>query len=95
MRTPGVEDTAVRRGHRAGDLALENDSAVPTVDSTGRSDDRIILEGEVPSPVTPPGGCAFHPRCPHAEPKCEETPPPVQAVDGATSRCHFAEDFED
>ena len=68
-------------------------SAVPTVDSTGRSDDRIILEGEVPSPVTPPDGCAFHPRCPHAEPKCEETPPPVQAVDGATSRCHFAEDF--
>ncbi|HNY27499.1 MAG TPA: ABC transporter ATP-binding protein, partial [Candidatus Sumerlaeota bacterium] len=49
-------------------------SAVPVVDAeTGRK--RIVLEGDVPSPITPPQGCHFHPRCPEARPECREAYP--------------------
>ncbi len=48
-------------------------SAVPKIDEAGRK--RIILEGDVPSPIRPPPGCHFHPRCPHAMPVCRERYP--------------------
>jgi peptide/nickel transport system ATP-binding protein len=49
-------------------------SAVPVVDAeTGRK--RIVLEGDVPSPITPPQGCHFHPRCPEARPECRQAYP--------------------
>ena len=48
-------------------------SAVPQIDGTGRK--RIILQGDVPSPISPPPGCHFHPRCPHAMPVCHEQYP--------------------
>ncbi len=50
-------------------------SAVPKTDATGRT--RIVLEGDVPSPVAPPPGCHFHPRCRHALPVCREAYPGV------------------
>jgi peptide/nickel transport system ATP-binding protein len=42
--------------------------------------ERIILEGEVPSPVNPPSGCVFHARCPRARPECRNTVPPLREV---------------
>jgi oligopeptide/dipeptide ABC transporter ATP-binding protein len=44
------------------------------------SRERIVLEGEVPSPVNPPTGCTFHPRCPNAMPSCRTTVPQLQMV---------------
>jgi len=61
-------------------------AAVPRVDASGRK--RIILGGDVPSPVHPPAGCHFHPRCPDIMPQCRETYPPVTGVGaGRCVRC--------
>ncbi len=69
-------------------------SAVPPADPDVRME-RIILEGDVPSPSNPPSGCVFHPRCRHAEDVCRtEFPPMVDLGDGHLSRCHFAADLE-
>jgi oligopeptide transport system ATP-binding protein len=71
-------------------------SAVPQPDpQLRRSRRRIVLAGEIPSPVNPPTGCPFHPRCPMAEAICRSEPPPLQAHDGAPSdhlaACHLAD----
>lgn len=51
------------------------------------------LEGEVPSPLKPPGGCHFHPRCPRATDLCRtQAPPLVQAEGGQVAACHYAAD---
>ena len=48
-----------------------------------------LLEGEVPSPVNPPSGCAFHPRCPLATDHCRrEMPALVTLADGRSAACH-------
>jgi oligopeptide transport system ATP-binding protein len=49
-------------------------SAVPIPDPTVKQK-RIVLKGEMPSPVNPPSGCYFHPRCPYAEPMCRQKTP--------------------
>ncbi len=51
-------------------------SAVPVPDPVTKRK-RIILEGDVPSPISPPSGCPFHPRCPHAMDICKKEPPPM------------------
>ena len=53
-------------------------SAVPTPDPTSKRD-RIVLPGDVPSPIHPPPGCPFHPRCPHAEERCRREEPSLVA----------------
>ncbi len=69
-------------------------SAVPPADPDVRME-RIILEGDVPSPSNPPTGCVFHPRCRYAEDICRtEFPPMVDLGGGHMSRCHFAVDLE-
>jgi peptide/nickel transport system ATP-binding protein/oligopeptide transport system ATP-binding protein len=57
-------------------------SAIPVPDPKSRRK-RIVLAGEVPSPMNPPGGCPFHPRCPEAKAVCSAQPP--QTVDLGTS----------
>jgi peptide/nickel transport system ATP-binding protein/oligopeptide transport system ATP-binding protein len=54
-------------------------SAIPVPNPLVKRE-RIILEGEVPTPVNPPTGCRFHPRCPKATEKCRETEPPFEEM---------------
>jgi oligopeptide transport system ATP-binding protein len=51
-------------------------SAVPLPDAD-RKKERVVLEGDVPSPVNPPSGCTFHPRCSYRQPLCSESEPPL------------------
>jgi oligopeptide/dipeptide ABC transporter ATP-binding protein len=65
-------------------------SAVPQIDPETRRP-RIILPGEVPSPIDPPQGCPFHPRCPIAVARCQTDPPPLREIAPAHyASCHFA-----
>jgi oligopeptide/dipeptide ABC transporter ATP-binding protein len=70
-------------------------SAVP-VPQPGLARKRIVLQGDVPSPISPPPGCHFHTRCPYAKPICAEQQPPLaadadDAAEPAAHRaaCHF------
>jgi oligopeptide transport system ATP-binding protein len=63
-------------------------SAVPLPD-TERKKERVVLEGDVPSPVNPPAGCAFHPRCSYREPVCSQSEPLLAfGADGHGVSCH-------
>lgn len=65
-------------------------SAVPEI-TKRRQKKRIQLEGDVPSPVNPPSGCYFHPRCPIAKPDCAEHEPQLkQNESGHRVACHYA-----
>jgi oligopeptide transport system ATP-binding protein len=67
-------------------------SAVPVPDpKTARRRKRVILEGDVPSPINPPSGCRFHTRCPIAVERCSEERPEWRAMGGAHFvACHLA-----
>ncbi|MFJ9497699.1 ABC transporter ATP-binding protein [Brevibacillus centrosporus] len=64
-------------------------SAVPTPDPDAARE-RVILQGDVPSPANPPSGCTFHTRCPHVTDECRTTRPLFQDVgDGHFVACHL------
>jgi oligopeptide/dipeptide ABC transporter ATP-binding protein len=71
-------------------------AAVPTFDPP--SADEQITAGEPPSPLWPPTGCSFHPRCPWAQDRCVEQSPPLRPFTGDPGTgvaCHFAEAISD
>ncbi|MGM0899531.1 MAG: ABC transporter ATP-binding protein [Bacillota bacterium] len=65
-------------------------SAVPEPDPTIRDRERIILEGDLPSPANPPVGCRFHTRCPIATERCKQEDPPLDEVSpGRWAACFY------
>jgi oligopeptide/dipeptide ABC transporter ATP-binding protein len=54
-----------------------------------RRDDASVVPGEVPSPLKPPSGCHFHPRCPHAMPRCAVEAPALARVEDRMVACHL------
>lgn len=65
-------------------------SSIPTTDVEALKKERIILEGNIPSPIRPPEGCKFHTRCYMACDKCKVVPPPtVEVGEGHYVCCHF------
>ena len=66
-------------------------SAAPTLGNTGKGKDKIILEGNMPNPVSPPTACRFHTRCFMAQDVCRQIPAPlVEVENGHFVACHFA-----
>jgi peptide/nickel transport system ATP-binding protein len=58
---------------------------------TGRA--RTPVQGEVPNPLHPPAGCAFHPRCPHANARCsQERPAMLTLPEGGQVACHAVQE---
>ena len=69
-------------------------SAVPIPDPEKKVK-RLVLPGDVPSPINPPSGCRFHPRCPYAQQLCKDTVPDFREIEpGHFVACHFAEQFQ-
>jgi peptide/nickel transport system ATP-binding protein/oligopeptide transport system ATP-binding protein len=65
-------------------------SAVPVPDPTARGKKKLLLEGDVPSPINPPSGCRFHTRCPYVEPRCRIEEPAWREVQrGHWVSCHL------
>ena len=64
--------------------------AIPDIHMSGRA--RTPVQGEVPNPLHPPSGCAFNPRCPHANERCRVERPKLLAIEGARVACHAVEE---
>jgi oligopeptide transport system ATP-binding protein len=63
-------------------------SANPQIDPTKRRE-KVVLQGEVPSPVNPPPGCHFHTRCPQVQDRCRTDPPTLRSDGRQDFACHF------
>src|SRR5690606_36836864 len=66
-------------------------SATPVADPM-RKKERIVLKGELPSPIAPPSGCPFHPRCPLAFKRCTHEVPVLKPSQGVLVSCHAVEE---
>lgn len=64
--------------------------AIPKMRDTGKA--RTPVSGEVPNPLSPPGGCTFHPRCPHASPRCAAERPAALMHGGTLVACHAVQE---
>ena len=65
-------------------------ASTPFVDPQKRVE-RVALNGELPSPLDPPGGCAFHQRCPHAMPICRQQRPELKRLQNRLIACFLIE----
>jgi peptide/nickel transport system ATP-binding protein len=83
--------TLFNRAHHPYTRALINAVPVPDPQNAGG---RVSLSGEVPSALSPPQGCAFHPRCQYAEEACSQNFPPLRDVGGAMVRCFRADEIQ-
>ena len=87
VEVANAEELFARPKHPYSRMLLD---AVPDLEMSGRQ--RTPVAGEVPNPLSPPSGCTFHPRCPHANDRCK-TEKPVLIWRGATaSACHAVEE---
>jgi peptide/nickel transport system ATP-binding protein len=85
VETAPTEELFARPNHPSTQALL---SEVPRLDARKRS--YVPIKGEIPSPIDPPPGCHFHPRCPHAMPRCRiETPLLREIAPGHVSACHL------
>jgi peptide/nickel transport system ATP-binding protein len=64
--------------------------AIPKMHDTGRA--RTAVQGEVPNPLNPPAGCAFNPRCPHANERCRSERPVLTSLHGIKVACHAVQE---
>jgi peptide/nickel transport system ATP-binding protein len=64
--------------------------AIPDIHMSGQA--RTPVQGEVPNPLSPPGGCSFHPRCPQASARCKAERPALLTIKGVRIACHAAEE---
>jgi peptide/nickel transport system ATP-binding protein len=64
--------------------------AIPDIHMSGRA--RTPVQGEVPNPLSPPRGCAFHPRCPHADARCNQERPVMKESRGVQVACHAVDE---
>jgi peptide/nickel transport system ATP-binding protein len=64
--------------------------AIPDIHMSGKS--RTPVQGEVPNPLAPPSGCSFHPRCPHATPRCTQERPAPNRFGDAWVACHAVQE---
>ena len=65
-------------------------SAIPTTDVYEKKRERILLEGDIPSPVNPPTGCKFHTRCYQCQEKCKQEVPELEDKgNGHLVACHY------
>jgi peptide/nickel transport system ATP-binding protein len=64
--------------------------AIPDVEMSGRA--RTPVQGEVPNPLSPPAGCSFNPRCPHANERCRHERPALLQIKGVHIACHAVEE---
>src|SRR3546814_11025315 len=90
---PPFPSTTLFRSHPYTQVLL---SATPKADP-GQRRQRIKLSGELPSPLDPPSGCTFNPRCPYANARCRVEPPamlpsPDRASGGSRVACHAVEE---
>jgi dipeptide transport system ATP-binding protein len=69
-------------------------ASTPVIDAGDRRE-RIVLKGELPSPLNPPPGCVFSSRCPHAIERCSAERPVLRSLDERQIACHLAEQFLD
>lgn len=67
-------------------------SATPIADPF-RTKERIVLKGELPSPIAPPTGCTFHPRCPSMTDICREKPPEITEINGCQVACYHPKTY--
>jgi len=83
-----TEELFARPRHPYTQMLLQT---IPNIEKPHR--DRVVAAGEVPSPLKPPSGCTFHPRCPMATARCSAELPEVRTLaSGTRVACHLAQD---
>lgn len=86
----GSRDTIFSKPHHPYTRALL--SATPMADPF-RVKERIVLRGELPSPIAPPSGCTFHPRCPSMTARCRVNAPGISEIDGCQVACYHPKTY--